>query len=193
MFFDRVAPTPGELAPGLTVRRQRPDDNDSDYEAVTANRDWLRRWSGSDWPEDTFTSADNAADLRGHIEDHEACEALGYTIAAPGNRVVGSLYLQPLAELLDEYGASAQTREQLEPARVRADVWTRLDEDATLLARAVAVIDPWLRTQWPTLVWGARADCPELEAAYEAAGSRLLARLVHPANGRIHLLFGPAR
>lgn len=185
-----MLPTPSEphVAGPLTIRRQREDDNPSDFAAVMANRAWLRRWSGSAWPEDDFTADANLADLREHIAEHTAGLALGYSIETAGE-VVGSLYVQPLEELLAAYAAPAEVRARLAGAAVRADCWTRLDRDEGLLARAVAAIDPWLRATWPGLVWAARADCAELEAAYHAAGLALAADLAHPESGRRHRLF----
>lgn len=177
------------VASDLVVRRQRVEDDESDYAAVMANRAWLRRWSGSEWPEDTFSLAENRADLEGHIADHEAGEALGFTLATSAGDVLGSLYVQPLDELLDAYAAAPEIRAALADAGMRADVWTRLDQEPDGLRRAVAAIDPWLRAVWPGLVWCARVDCPELEEAYAASGLRLVARLVHPTSGRVQLLF----
>ncbi|MCB9685456.1 MAG: hypothetical protein H6735_10485 [Alphaproteobacteria bacterium] len=177
------------VASDLVVRRQRLEDDESDYVAVMANRAWLRRWSGSDWPEDTFTLAENRADLEGHIADHEAGEALGYTLANPAGDVLGSLYVQPLAEILDDYAASHEVRAALADAVMRADLWTRLDQEPDRLRRAVASIDPWLRAVWPGLVWCARVDCPELEQAYADHGLALVARLVNPSSGRVQLLY----
>jgi hypothetical protein len=80
--FDPPAPLVRER---FHIRPQRADDNDSDNAAVTANRGWLRRWSGSAWPEDAFTLAENLEALRGHIDDHERREAYGFSITAPND------------------------------------------------------------------------------------------------------------
>lgn len=186
-------PNPEELqTTWCVIRPQRLDDNPADYAAVMANQAWLRRWSGSTWPEDGFSAADNLEDLRGHIEEHSRGEAFGFSVLSPDNsEVVGSLYVNDLDTLLDQYGAGAGTRGQLKGRHTRADLWTRLDRDPDLLAKVVCSAKDWFRHHWGiSVVWCARTDCPELEQAYASAGLSLIARLVHPESGRIQLLFG---
>ncbi len=192
MPFPTAVPDAPLRTQRCVIRAQREADNDSDYAAVMANRGWLRRWSGSDWPADDFGRDENLDDLRGHIEEHVRGEAYGFSVLAPDeSRVVGSLYLQPVSELLEEYGASDELVQRLAGCDARADLWVRLDEDAQLLADVGAAAHRWLAHDWGlSVVWCARVDCPELEAAYASAGLALLARLVHPDSGRVHLLFG---
>lgn len=174
------------------VRPQRLVDNEADYEAVMESVEWLRRWSASEWPADDFTPDDNLDDLRGHIDEHAAREAFGFTIATPDEaQVLGSLYVQRLAETLDEYDAPHPVRAVLRGAELRGDLWIRSSRLADLLAPVVVAVHGWLTERWPAggVAWGARRDCPELEDAYIAAGLELRARLVHPDSGRICLLF----
>lgn len=67
-----------------------------DYAALMPSRTMLRTWSGSGWPADDFTPADNLADLARHQREHDARESFTYTVLSPdGATCLGCLYLVP--------------------------------------------------------------------------------------------------
>ena len=47
----------------FVVHRQRPSDNELDFDAVMISKEILREWSDSEWPEDDFSLEQNAQDL----------------------------------------------------------------------------------------------------------------------------------
>ena len=175
----------------LVIRPQLLDDNAADYRAVMANREWLRRWSGSPWPADTFTLEDNREDLIGHIDDHRARTALGFSIATRvGIEILGSIYVQEIDDWLDEYAATDETRRAIAGAQARVDLWTRLDSQPDLLENVVTSAASWFAHEWNLkAIWRSRLDCPELERAYALAGMRHVARLTNPETGRVQLLY----
>lgn len=188
--FDLLVPK--LLADRFVIRPQRLDDNESDFQAVMANRDWLRRWSGSSWPADDFSLEENLADLAGHIEDHRSRVALGFSIISTASRqVIGSLYVQRVGGWLDEYAATEAMRRVVTAMEARVDVWARLDQEPDLLTRVVVAAVSWFAADWPPkAIFCSRADCPELEQAYEAAGLRRIGELRSP-EGRLQRLFRP--
>lgn len=71
-----------------------------DYEAVMASREMLRFWSGSEWPREGFTLAENLDDLTWHDQEHRERVAFTYTVLDPGQEIcLGCVYIQPLNEL----------------------------------------------------------------------------------------------
>lgn len=146
----RAVPVPTALQrPGFHFVRQSLEHNEIDYEAVMTSKELLREWSHSEWPEDGFTLTENSEDLVGHIEDHGADLGYGFSILTPvGDRLLGSLYLEPVAPFIDDYAAGSALREALATRDVRVDYWLR-DSSSDDLERevATAAID-WLREAW---------------------------------------------
>lgn len=75
---------------------------DRDYAAVMANREMLRRWSGTAWPADDFTLAGNLADLEMHDGEHRRREAFTYTVLSLDRAsCLGCVYITPLTDQAD--------------------------------------------------------------------------------------------
>ena len=159
-----VPPTaaPRELStPRFLLHAQTLDHNRADYEAVMASQEHLRRWSGSEWPEDTFSLEDNERDLAEHIADAARGEAYGYTVFAPnGERVLGSLYLNPPAWFIGNYVAPADLIRAWAAADVTVDYWLRpaMEADPAAHSAFVRRVNRWLIEQWgwPTPWWSWR-------------------------------------
>lgn len=185
--FEQAPPEP-LVSERLVIRPQRPSDNEPDHDAVMANREWLRRWSGSAWPADDFSVDDNLRDLAEHVIEHDKRIAYGFTIAGD-DEVLGSLYINDVKTLIDGYNAPAEVAEILEAAVARVDLWVRLDRAPALFAEVVAAAIRWLdREGWAPLVWCARLDCPEMVRAYRQAGLELIGK-VENDRGRVQLIF----
>src|SRR5437773_1308230 len=76
-------------------------DVELDYDAVMASKDMLHLRSGGSWPRDSFTLAENLADLQGHEADFHARRGFTYTIMNPGEtQCLGCLYIYPLGVIL---------------------------------------------------------------------------------------------
>jgi hypothetical protein len=128
----------------LILRPLRASDAERDYDAVMSSAAELRRWSGSDWPSDGFTLAENLADLERHEREHECGEAFTYTVLAPDEeRCLGCVYIVPVW---------AEAEALCGPAACAACVgfWVRASERANDLDRhLLAVLREWLGTEWP--------------------------------------------
>jgi hypothetical protein len=165
---------------GFAVRRQQPDDNARDYDAVMSSKDKLRAWSDSTWPEDDFTAEANAHDLAEHIDEHEHNLAYGYSILTPDEHaVLGSLYLLPVAPLLDGYHADEAARAMLARHDVRVEYWLRDGTDPDLELALIRAVVAWVERDWwfERPVFGSRRGMHEQRGLYERAGLRPIARL----------------
>ena len=118
---------------------------DADLAAVMASREYLRRWSDSPWPEDDFTRADNEEDLRDHRREHEDGVAFTYSVlAARVERVVGCVYIRPLADALETRDVDVSTDTvavavavaEIVPDAAVVRGWIRSDEPAGTPRRA---------------------------------------------------------
>jgi hypothetical protein len=68
-----------------------------DLAALMSSREMLREWSGTAWPSDDFTLAENQEDLARHDGEHRRREAFTYTVLAPDRaRCLGCVYITPL-------------------------------------------------------------------------------------------------
>jgi RimJ/RimL family protein N-acetyltransferase len=97
-FYPARAPVPEEKrTQRLLFRRLRATDVELDYDAVMSSAEALRRWSGSDWPRDGFTLAENLADLERHEHEHNERKAFTFTVLDPAaTRCLGCVYVVPV-------------------------------------------------------------------------------------------------
>ncbi|BDP44433.1 hypothetical protein DAETH_44020 (plasmid) [Deinococcus aetherius] len=168
------------VTPHFTLRRQRPEDNALDYEAVMDSRHELRVWSDSEWPEDSFTPQANLEDLHMHIGEHDRDEAYGFSVFTPDERtLLGSLYLSEVAPFLDSYHVSDAEREVLARAGVRVESWLRRGTTEALEREFLEAVRRWLAEAWwfEGVVYGSRRGAEAQRAVYEAAGLREIAYL----------------
>lgn len=168
------------------LRRQRPEDAESDHEAVMASRDALRVWCDGEWPADDFSLAENRADLAEHIDDAEAGVAFGYTVwDVSGHTVLGSLYLEPTAPFLEEYVVPGDVRTAIDACDVRVECWIRSDAPDALEPLAIAEVRDWLRSAWPFRRpgWGSRRGMHERRRHLEEAGMAEIA-VIESRDGR---------
>jgi hypothetical protein len=157
--------------------------NELDYLAVMAAREHLRAWSNSAWPEDDFTTAANAADLDGHIDEARQGLAYGYSVlSADRSQLLGSLYLSPVDFLEENYQVDETTRSLLGAAGVEADYWLRPEAEAddALQGDFITTIDRWLRRDWGFAqpLWSSRRAMPARREFYTRRGWREVLRLV---------------
>lgn len=105
-----------------------------DYEAVMESRQELRILFGGDWPADTFSLAQNKADIALHEQLFDERTSFTYSIVnRAGNRVIGCMYINPTDA--PEYDAQVH-------------LWVRTSE----LAQEATVRDAatvWLASGWP--------------------------------------------
>lgn len=157
----------------FVLRRQQPSDNALDYEAVMDSRALLQEWSHSEWPTEDFTLSDNAEDLAGHIEDFEADLAYGFSIFTPcQTRLLGSLYLEPVAPFIDEYQVNPADLTQLKECDVRVEYWLRRGTDERFEIDFLNAVTGWLKHDWwfANPVFGARRDMVQRRKRYLQVG-----------------------
>jgi hypothetical protein len=141
-------PVPDRLeTPDFTIHRQRPSDNALDFDAVMTSRDLLREWSDSEWPEDDFTLEQNGQDIAEHIAEHELGSDYGFSVFTPDEaRVLGSLYLNEVGPLLENYPTTPKTLARLLEFDVRVEYWLRAGVGRDLEARFVRAVLEWLES-----------------------------------------------
>ncbi len=133
----------------FVIHRQRVSDNQLDYLAVMDSKESLREWSDSEWPEDEFTLEQNAEDIAGHIADHEQDEDYGFSVFSPNeNRLLGSLYLNAVAPLLENYPTDPETLTRLLEFNVRIEYWLRTGTSEGLEKNFVQAVLLWLEQSW---------------------------------------------
>ncbi len=158
---------------------------DADLAAVMASREYLHRWSDSSWPEDDFTRADNAEDLRGHRLEHEDGVAFTYSVlAASVERVVGCIYIRPLTDALETRDVDVSTDTlatalaEIVPDAAVVRGWIRSDEPPELLDALVEGSVAWLAgDSWgfPDVWWMASSVVPDqLETCRHAGLTRAI-------------------
>lgn len=189
-FSPSTAPVPAGFTHGpFHIRPTDPANNGPDYEAVMSSRPALRIWSDSPWPEEDFSLASNAEDLVMHAEEHAGRVAFGYNIHDAVGRVLGSVYINKLADSFDDYPISDATRAALAPYVGRVEFWMRTDA-IDLQPAFFDALRAWLAEAWPwPVVFGARRDMEAARALYRSRGLVEVARLVSET-GRIQGLYG---
>jgi hypothetical protein len=188
---DRLPVPAGFAGPGFVVRAQSLRDAALDLEAVMASKAELRAWSDSDWPSDGFTLAENVADLEGHLADHAADLAYGFSVLTPdGARLQGSLYVDGTAGCLEGRVADAATRARVAALDARLEYWLRTGTPAALEEAFLRGVLAWLRDAWwfRRPAFGSRAAMTARRARYAAVGLVEVAALAAPDGSRaLHL------
>lgn len=102
-YYPEHAPVPiGLVTEEFLLRPLTADDVHLDYDALMASHEMLRRWSGTGWPAEDFTLAENLLDLQRHEQEHRASVAFTYTLMNPaGDLCLGCCYVEPLDRLLE--------------------------------------------------------------------------------------------
>lgn len=191
-FAPSTAPVPhGFTTASFRVLPIGPQFNVADYEAVMSSVGLLRAWSDSPWPEDEFSLESNEEDLEMHADEHARRLAFGYSVQDPTGLVLGSIYINPLAETFNDYPVDEATRARLAPFVGRVEFWLRADA-LELRPELFDALQRWLDERWPwPVVFGARRDMDEVRALYESCGLTKLAHLVSET-GRVQTLYGRA-
>jgi hypothetical protein len=147
----------------------------SDYEAVMKSKNGLRVWSQSDWPKDSFTAEENKEDLLHHVADNKTHAAYGYMIYAPDHKTCyGSLYVNPLAPIPENYSISTEDAAMLAGYDARLDFWV-VDGEAALERQITESLREWMKEGWAIrALFACRREMRERQAIYRALGLELL-------------------
>lgn len=121
---------------------------ESDFTAVMKSKRSLRIWSQSDWPGDEFTAEENLEDLRLHETDNKNHSAYGYMIYSPDKKTcLGSLYLNPMSTITENYEVSPSQLSELRPYEARVDYWVS-EGNAELELDITRELSSWLQDEW---------------------------------------------
>lgn len=148
-----------------------PSHVEIDYDAVMSSREMLRLWSGSAWPRDDFTLAENLADLAGHDREHR--ERIAFTFTVLNNQLnlcLGCVYMRPLSDL-QEANAEKLSGIRQDEAITRFWVRTALMDTGFDMNLLKALIG-WYETSWPfsRLYFHTRSANTQQVSLFEAAG-----------------------
>jgi hypothetical protein len=187
-FFppDQVVPAKLETNQFLLLPL-KPVHGQIDYEAVMSSRDLLRLWSGSAWPRDDFTLAENMTDLQGHDHEHQERIAFTFTVLNPEqNRCLGCVYTRPLSELVK------QNPKKLSGIR-EDEAITRFWVRASLLGSGfdlflLQALIRWYRDSWPfsTVYFHTRSVNDQQVALLEKSKLPRQLTLDYPQRGGLH-------
>lgn len=147
------------------------DYTDSDYDAVMANKELLRKWSQSTWPEDDFTREQNREDLALHIQDNQDHSAYGYMIYSLDKKTCyGSVYVNPILTIPNHYIMTDQEIDFLKTHDARIDCWI-IDDSSDLEKIIVSELDKWLRQTWKIRpLFSARKELTKRIGIYQELG-----------------------
>jgi hypothetical protein len=165
----------------FVVHRQRISDNELDFDAVITSKKLLREWSDSEWPEDDFTLEQNAQDIAEHIADHEQNSDYGFSIFSPNEgRLLGSLYLNAVGPLLENYPTDPKTLARLLEFDVRVEYWLRSGVSPEFEMQFVKAMIGWFEdASWfKRPVFGTRKDMISRRSLYAKLGMTEIAALV---------------
>lgn len=169
----------------LFLRPLLASDATLDYDAVMSGAAMLRNWSGSIWPPDDFTIAENRADLERHEREHVARVAFTYTVLNPaGDRCLGCVYIQPV---------TADSAEACSDAGFATNVgfWVRASEIPNDLDRhLLTTLRGWLQTDWAfdCVLFSVLAQETRQTALLQDAGLELQ-RTISTGDGHTKLIF----
>ena len=100
-FYPTNSPIPERLqTDNFVLVPLTPDHVYLDYAALMSSKEMLRVWSGSPWPSDDFTLAQNLEDLEWHWAEHKERIAFTFTVLNPTeNSCLGCVYIKSMAEV----------------------------------------------------------------------------------------------
>jgi hypothetical protein len=194
-FYPQNAPVPAALKTAeFILRPLTPTHVELDYAALMVSKEILRLWSGSPWPQDDFTIADNLKDLARHHREHQERIAFTYTMLNPSEtECLGCVYINPLSPLIEH------NREILGAAVVEDHAivrfWViqpRLADD--LDKRLLGVLTQWFAADWAfaRVLFHAREVHERQLQLFAAAGLQHVYTLLLPRRSSYHQFWGNA-
>ncbi len=146
-----------------------------DYKAVMLNKEMLRTWSQSQWPEDDFSLKQNHEDLGLHVLDNLNHEAYGYMIfSLDKSTCYGSVYVNPLSSVSSNYHTTKEEEAALSSRQARIDCWVIQDSsrlDNKLEREIIHELVNWFKETWKIKVYfSARIGLDKRIAVYEELG-----------------------
>lgn len=165
----------------------RPGHVHIDYAAVMSSQEMLRMWSGSTWPRDGFTLAENLADLEWHDQEQRERVAFTYTVLDPEQETcLGCIYIRPLSDLAD---ANNGKLDDIRADEAIARFWVRSSLlDSKLDLHLLEALSRWFAKSWhfSRLYFHTRAANSQQTVLFEAAGMKKRMTLHYSERGGMH-------
>ena len=199
-FYPDDTPVPEILrTDDFVIRPLTPAHVELDYAALMCSQEMLRLWSGSPWPSDDFTLADNRQDLVWHWDEHQKRIAFTYTVLnLAEDTCLGCVYIKPITDILadDEGWGTACT----EPAEVAVSnqptalvrFWSAQPYLSQKLDKALLVaLQQWFAAEWAfsDVYWHTRTENQQQIALFQANGLQKHSLVQMPGRGDEHFLF----
>ncbi len=168
----------------------RPEHVELDYEAVMASQEMLRIWSGSTWPKEDFTLAENLADLQWHHQEHQDREAFTYTVLDPkGVSCLGCVYIRSLTDLL---AANPKILADIGQDEAIARFWVRTSQlTGGLDRRLLQTLLDWIARSWgfSRLFFHTRQANLQQITLFEESGLTKQMELQYAQRGGVHYFY----
>jgi hypothetical protein len=152
-----------------------------DYKALMSSKDFLRRWSQSEWPTDDFSLEENLEDLSWHYEEQVDKIAFTYTVLDHNQtNCLGCIYIKPTTSIKDLLPNELTL---LAPFSHFCSFWVIDTIRGTQLEQIIfSGLINWLYTEWqfPGLFFTSNPLIPEMESLYQKNGLQLFLDLGRP-------------
>ncbi|NHZ71642.1 MAG: hypothetical protein GWP17_00950 [Aquificales bacterium] len=215
-FYPDDAPVPEILhTADFVIRPLTPAHVELDYAALMGSQEMLRLWSGSSWPSNDFSLADNRKDLAWHWHEHQQRIAFTYTVLNPAeDTCLGCIYIKPITDILadnEEWGtACTEPFGRLKTGSVEAPVLSNAEvavsDSPTALIRFWAAqpylsqkldkallitLQQWFAAKWAfsDIYWHTRTENQQQIALFQANGLQKHSLVHMPGRGGEHFLF----
>jgi hypothetical protein len=122
-----------------------------DYATLMQNKAMLRSLSGSPWPQDSFTVADNLVDLEWHWDEHQRRIAFTYTILnLDKTECLGCVYIKSFVNLVETQTTNQQIVNNIGDCEAAVRFWVSQSVlknklDPYLLQALIH----WFKNDWP--------------------------------------------
>jgi len=147
-FYPAPLPVPERLETAVfTLTPLTPAHAELDYAALMVSKPMLRLWSGSPWPTDNFTLAENLADLEWHHLEHQERIAYTYTILTPDeSECLGCIYTKGMQTVLP---ADATQQNNFTNLSASTRFWIKEPRLANGLDKLLLqTLQEWFDTAW---------------------------------------------
>ena len=168
-----------------------PDHVALDYAALMSSKEMLRIWSGSPWPSDGFTLAENREDLAWHWDEHQKRIAFTFTVLNPTeDECLGCVYIKSMVEAITSTSSVTVSTSSVTDALIRfwvAQPYLAQNLDKTLLL----ALRQWFATEWAftDVFWHTPANNPQQITLFQTNGLQNLGKILLPNRGGEHILF----
>jgi hypothetical protein len=190
IFISTFNPPAEHEGEGFRIFPTDSDFHQSDYEAVMRNKENLRLWSQSSWPEEHFSLEENKSDLELHMQDNQSHSAYGYMIYSQDLKdCYGSLYINSLRPIPDNYLMTPNEVEALDFFDLRVDYWIT-EEIPGMEELMTKEIYAWIQEVWklPAL-FSSRKEMVRRQELYKKLGLNPLFDLKGRTSGMSLLLY----